>query len=66
MVATILQIPGSVVIRRLRLRAAVVAVRNANGTSPLNWLKVSALHSGGHNEAACGPNDLAGDPGGFV
>jgi hypothetical protein len=31
--------------------------------SPLNWLKESTSYSGGHNEAACGPNDLARNPG---
>jgi hypothetical protein len=25
--------------------------------------EVSTLHSGGHNEAACGPNDFSSDPG---
>src|ERR1700704_5710665 len=41
-----------------------VELNTQNPTSKKTQLEeVSTLHSGGHNETACGTNDLPGDPG---
>jgi hypothetical protein len=51
------------VFRKLHvLERGPVAVPHHYEHKRLNSVEASKSYSGGYNEAACGPNDLAGDP----